>query len=84
MTLSPLNVVQQIPQETKHRDNASSNSCSTSNNSCEAQDFNIPVMLVNSLSHTTQNSKQGLKSQYDTPLFIVELGMQNSQLCQWF
>ena len=34
--LSTLNVVQQIPQETKHRDNISDDSHSTSNNSSQA------------------------------------------------
>ena len=43
MTLSPLNVVQQIPQETKHRDNISR---STSNNSSQAQECKFPDVLV--------------------------------------
>ena len=43
MTLSMLSVVQQIPKETKHRDIISR---STSNNSSEAQEFNLPNALV--------------------------------------
>ena len=57
MTLFTLSVDQQIPQETKHRANISR--C-TSNNSSQAQEFNIPDVLENSLSHNTQSSKQAL------------------------
>ena len=46
MPLSTLTVVQQISQKTKHRDNISNDSRSTSNNSSRAQEFNIPDALV--------------------------------------
>ena len=76
MTLSTLRVVAQIiPQETKHRDNIS-------NNSTQAQELNIPDVLVNSPSCNTQSSKQGLSSQCNTPLSIMEHWMQNSQFRQ--
>ena len=42
MKLSTFSVVQQIPQETKHRDI----SRSTSNNSSEAQEWNLPDLFV--------------------------------------
>ena len=50
MMLSTLSLVQQIPQETKHRDNISG---STLNN--KAQKFTIPDVLVNSPSRCTQS-----------------------------
>ena len=40
---STLSIVQQIPQETKHRDVIS---CSTLNNSSQAQKHNLPDILV--------------------------------------
>ena len=43
ITLSTLSVVQQIPQETKQKDNISR---SNSNNRSQAQEFNIPDVLV--------------------------------------
>ena len=84
MTLSTLSVVMQIPQETKHRNNISDDSRSASNNSNQAQDFNIPDIFVNSPSHNTQSSKQDLSSQCDSPLFIVDLGVQNLQFHKLF
>ena len=64
--------IQQIPKETDYRVNIPDVSRSTSNNSSQAQEFNVPDKLLNSLSHTTQTSSQGLPSQCDTPLFIIE------------
>ena len=46
MTLSTLSVVQLISQETSHKDNISDDSSSTSNNSSQAQEFNILDVLV--------------------------------------
>ena len=46
ITLSALSVVQQIPQETKHRDIISR---STSNNSSQAQERNLRDVLVRQL-----------------------------------
>ena len=43
MTLSILSVVQQIPKKTKHRDIISR---STSNNSSQAQERNLPDILL--------------------------------------
>ena len=43
MTLSTFSEVQQIPQETKHRDIISR---STSKNSSQAQEFNLPNALA--------------------------------------
>ena len=74
MTLFTLSVVQQIPQETKHRDIISR---STSNNSSQAQEFNLPDVPTDSQSRNDHSSKQA-------ELFIVQLGVQNSQICQWF
>ena len=81
MTLSTLSVVQQTPLETKHRDNISR---STLDNSSKAQEFNIQDILVNSPSHDTQSSKKSLLSECNTHLFILELGVQNSQFHQRF
>ena len=81
MTLSTFSVVQQIPQEIKHRDNISH---STSNDSTLAQEFDIPDKIVNSPSRNTQSSKQGFLSESNAPLFIVKLVVQNSQFCQRF
>ena len=81
--LSTLSVVQQIPQKTKHGDNISDDSRSTSNNSSQAQEFNIPDVVANSPSRNARCSKQSLSSERNTPLFIVELGVQNSQFRQW-
>ena len=74
MTLFTLSVVQQITQETKHRDNISR---STSNNSSQSQEFNIPDVLVNSPNLNTQSIKK-------IALFIVELGVQSSQFHRKF
>ena len=52
MTLSSFSVVQQIPKETKHRDIIS---CSTSNNSSQAQEFNLPD------AHETVRAEKRLK-----------------------
>ena len=60
MTLSTLIVVQQISQETKHRDIISDKTGSTSNNSSQAHEFNIPDIIVNSPSRNPRSSKQGL------------------------
>ena len=81
VTLSKFRVVQQITQETKHRDNIS---CSTSHNSNQAQEFKFPDVLVNSPSCNTHNSKQGFSFESYTYLFIVKLGLQNSQFRQSF
>ena len=81
MTLFTLSVVQQIPRESNHRDFISR---STLNNSSQAQEFSIPVVLVNSPKRNIQSSKQGLSSECNTNLFIVKFGMQNSQFCQRF
>ena len=43
ITLSTLSVIHQIPQETKHRDIISR---STSNNNSQAQEFNLPNILL--------------------------------------
>ena len=75
-TLSALSVVQQIPQETKHRD-ISNASGSTSNNRSQAQVFHIPDLLVNSPSCNSQSSNQNLSPQCNTPLFIMELVWRN-------
>ena len=63
-------------QKIKHRGNFCNGSCSTSNYSSQVQELNIPDIFVNSLSHNTQSWKQGLLSQYDSLLFIVEFGVQ--------
>ena len=46
--------------------------------------FIIPDVLKNSPSQNSQSIKQGLSLQCDSPLFIVELGDENSQFHQWF
>ena len=65
---STLSIVQQIPQETKHRDVIS---CSTSYSSSQAQECNLPDVLVGRVEND-HSSKQ-------VELFVVELEMQNSQ-----
>ena len=77
MTLSPPNLIQEIPQKTKYSGNVTEDSCKSSSNSSQALEFNIPDKIANSPSQTTQNSKEGFLSQCDSPLFIVELGVQN-------
>ena len=57
MTLSAMSIIQQIPLETKYRDNISR---STSNNSTQADEFNISDVLVNSPIRNTQSSKRAL------------------------
>ena len=59
MTLPTLSVIQQIPQEIKYRYIISR---STSNNISQAQEFNIPDLLVNSPSRDIQSSKQSFLS----------------------
>ena len=70
MTLSTLSVVQQILMETKHRDIIPR---STSNNSSQAQERNLPEVLVRPPESKNEPSRKR-----------VELGMQNSQFHQWF
>ena len=74
MTLSTLAVVQQISLETKYRDNISR---STSNNSNQAQKFNLPDVLVRVRVENDHSWKQ-------VELFTVELGLQNTQFRKWF
>ena len=62
------------PQETKHKDDISR---STSNNSSQAQEFYLPDVLIRVRVENDHSSKQ-------VELFIVELGVQNSQFRQWF
>ena len=55
MMLSTLNVVQQIPKKTKHRDIISQ---STSNNSSQAEEFNLPnALLSGSVENESAESK---------------------------
>ena len=84
MALSRLSAVQQISQETKHRDNISDDSRSTSNNSSQEREFNIPGVFANSSRRNAQSSKQGFSSEYNTFLFIVEIDVENSQFRQKF
>ena len=81
MTLSTLSVVQLISQETSHKDNISDDSSSTSNNSSQAQEFNILDVLVNSPSLSTQSSKQGVSRPSVMRLYR---GTWQSQFCQRF
>ena len=67
MTLSKLTVVQQTPQEIKHSENISR---SNSNNSSQAQEFNISDVLVNNLSRNTQISKQSVSLSNVTVLYL--------------
>ena len=46
--------------------------------------INIPDVLINNPSHKTQSSKQKSILYCESPLFIADLGMKNSQFCQWF
>ena len=84
MLLSIFSKVRQISQEIKRSDNISDDLRRTSSNSGQAQDFNIPDVLVNSPSYNAQSSKQVLFSQCDSLLFKVEFGVQYSQFHQWF
>ena len=92
MTLSTPNVVQQIQQETKYKDNNSDDLCSTSNNSRQAQKFNIPDVLVNSPSRNTQSSKQGLLSEctvlidseaWRAPFTILKRALEYSEVSRF-
>ena len=73
MTLSTVSVVEQIPQEIKHRDAISR---STSKHSSRAQEGNPPDVLVMVKVESEHSWKQ-------VKLFIVELRVQNSQFRQW-
>ena len=85
MTLSTLSVVQQISQETEHRDNISNESRSTSKNSRQAQEFNISDVIVKqSESQNSELKARCLSSECNASLIIVKLGLQNSQFRQWF
>ena len=66
-TLYTLSVEQQIPQETKDRENISRRN---TNNSSQAQEFNILDVLVNSPSRNTQSSKQGMSLSSVTVLYL--------------
>ena len=76
MMLSKLNVMQKISKETKRRDIISR---STSNNSSQAQEFYLPDVL---LTGRVENECSWKKKKAE--LLIMELGVQNSQFCQWF
>ena len=55
MTLFTLRVVQQIQQETKHKDNISDDSRSSTYNSSQAQKSNVQDVFVNSMSRSAQS-----------------------------
>ena len=67
MTLFTVSVVQQIPQKTKHSDTIYR---STSNTISQAQESNLPDVLV-TIKVINESQLKGL--------LTVELGMQNSQ-----
>ena len=68
--LSTLSVVQQIQQEINHKDNIFEDSHSTSNNSSQVQEFNIPEVRVNSPSRNFQSSKQTLSYSNVSVLYL--------------
>ena len=85
MALSTLSLVQQISQETKHRANIS---LRISNNSSQAQEFNIPDVLVTiqvAILIAQNNVSLPSKSiSVCAPLFIIKLVVKNPQFRQRF
>ena len=64
IALSTLSVVQQILLKTQRRDNISDDKRSTSKNSSQVQELNLPNVLLNSSSRNTQSLKSLVKLLY--------------------